>query len=489
MAKPLCALPKRTQIFTERHIKLLNKNVPLALLEDSWRIPGQSDLWHYHLHYFEDTVAENAASRRSQHHRIIADWITKNPPITPVAWDAYPISRRSCYWMLAECAEAGLLNEVSLHSLANQLRFLSAHLEKHILANHLFANLKALWIGGCFFEGAEATQWRNQAANLLKRELAEQFLPDGAHCEIAPMYHALMLEDLLDIINIAEAFAIAPPRGAREIVPRALRYLQHVTHPDGALAHFHDTAQHIAPSTSALVAYAARFGLEPEPLNLPHVIQRLKKGQWCVLFDAASHGPAYQPGHTHAGFLATEISYAGQRVFVNQGTSSYACGERRSYERGTAAHNTLVLDGQNSCDVWASFRIGKRATLYGMRRIEAAEDMVIASAAHDGYRPAIHTRHLELEESALRIIDTLEGEGEHDVAVYLHGAPGVKLSRTHATLPDGTRLAIKGWGDAELLSTKHGRSFHDRVETESLVFRGRVCLPWDATITLHKDSA
>ena len=169
IAKPLTAFPERAQIFTDKLIKLLNREVPLTLLEDGWRIPGQSDLWHYHLHYFEDVVAQGAAERRVQHKRLIADWIAQNPPLTPVAWDAYPISRRTCYWMLAECANPSLLTEVSLHSLAQQLRHLAANLESHLLANHLFANLKALWLGSCFFEGDEADAWRSIAESLLQR--------------------------------------------------------------------------------------------------------------------------------------------------------------------------------------------------------------------------------------------------------------------------------------------------------------------------------
>ena len=313
-------------------------------------------------------------------------------------------------------------------------------------------------------------------------------MPDGAHHEIAPLYHALMLEDVLDMINIAESFAIAPPRGTREIVPRALAYLQHVTHPDGALGHFHDTTQHIAPSTTALAAYAKRLGLEAEETPLEHAIMRIEKRGWCVLFDAASHGPSYQPGHTHAGFLSTEISYENERLFINQGTSSYARDARRQYERSTKAHNTLELDGRNSCDVWASFRIGKRAALYGSRQRIDEGDKIIASATHNGYRPIIHSRHLEVDAHQVTIIDTLEGEGEHDVAVYLHAAPKMNLTRTRISTPSGNNFAIKGWCGAEVIATEHGTSFNQRIATESLVFKGRVCLPWEGRITLKRET-
>jgi uncharacterized heparinase superfamily protein len=485
-AKPLAALPERRPVFGPNHLHLLHRDVPITLLENGWRVPGQSDLWHYHLHYFEDVVASDAPKRRVLQQKLIDHWIAHNPPLTPVSWDAYPISRRSCYWMLAESQHPGLLNETRRNSLAVQLRHLANHLEKHLLANHLFANLKALWIASCFFEGAEAEQWRQLASPLLARELAEQFLPDGAHYEIAPMYHALLLEDVLDILNIAERYATPPPRGMREIVPRALAYLQHVTHPDGRLAHFHDTAQQVAPCTTALAAYAARLGITPETMPLHHAIMRLQKNDWSILFDGVSHGPSYQPGHTHAEALSIELSYAGERVLVNQGTSSYARGTRRSYERSTAAHNTLVLNDANSCDVWASFRVGKRARLHGSREMHDHGDYLSASAAQDGYRPVIHRRQLELKDTSLRIIDMLDGEGSHEVTLYLHGAPGVAMHPTHITTPNGTVLQLKSWGEPEPFSSQHGVSFHHRVSTSSLVIKARVRLPWEGVITLSR---
>ena len=38
------------------------------------------------------------------------------------------------------------------------------------------------------------------------RELPEQILADGGHFELSPMYHALVLEDLLDLVNIARRY-------------------------------------------------------------------------------------------------------------------------------------------------------------------------------------------------------------------------------------------------------------------------------------------
>src|SRR4029077_5136808 len=72
-------------------------------------------------------------------------------------------------------------------------------------------------------------------------------------------------------------------------------------------------------------------------------------------------GPDHLPGHAHADTLSFELSLRGQRVLVNTGTSTYELSAERLRQRGTAAHNTVVVDGVNSSQVWSSFRGARRA--------------------------------------------------------------------------------------------------------------------------------
>src|SRR5690606_18409087 len=70
-----------------------------------------------------------------------------------------------------------------------------------------------------------------------------------------------------------------------------------------------------------------------------------------------------------------------QRVIVNGGTSCYGTSIRRLRERGTAAHSTVEIAGQNSSEVWSGFRVGRRARPFG---VAVSESSVCCS--HDGYR-------------------------------------------------------------------------------------------------------
>src|SRR5207248_1950066 len=118
-----------------------------------------------------------------------------------------------------------------------------------------------------------------------------------------------------------------------------------------------------------------------------------------LFFDAGPVGPDYQPGHAHADTLSIECSYRAERLIVDPGTFSYDRDARRNYDRSTAAHNTVSVDGQNSSEVWHIFRVGRRAYPRDVE-VVLGSDSFRASASHDGYdqlpgRPR-HWRQVEV---------------------------------------------------------------------------------------------
>src|SRR5262249_6854070 len=148
----------------------------------------------------------DAGSRADWHRDLIKRWIAENPPGAGNGWEPYPISLRVVNWIAWSLA-GGKLDEVACDSLATQVRVLGASLEYHLLGNHLLANAKALVFAGCYFTGPEAEAWLTAGLSLLQRELAEQILADGGHFERSPMYHAIILEDVLDLVQLARIFA------------------------------------------------------------------------------------------------------------------------------------------------------------------------------------------------------------------------------------------------------------------------------------------
>src|ERR1700683_605672 len=243
--------------------RFLNVERRIAAPSD-WSRRDWPKLWLYNAHYFDDLVAADAAARTAWHRAIAARWILENPPGQGAGWEPYPTSLRIVNWV--KWALAGnALDEAARQSLAVQTRFLGERLEIHLLGNHLWANAKALVFAGTFFDGDEAAAWRARGLALLGRELEEQILPDGGHFERSPMYHAIVLADLLDLLQLARVYpGVLTDEGAaawRGVVRRMHRWLRVMTHPDGGLSFFNDAAFDIAPMLAALTEYAAALGL------------------------------------------------------------------------------------------------------------------------------------------------------------------------------------------------------------------------------------
>lgn len=393
----------------------------------SWDDPAHAKLWRYNLHYFDELTSTRADERRMAHRTLVGRWCTEVPWGVGTGWEPYPTSLRIVNWIKAEfdtqARGTALLDGTAVHSLAVQLRWLRGRLESHLLGNHLWANAKALLVGGLWFGGDEADAWRRQGARLMTQAIREQVLPDGGHFERSPMYHATMTEDVLDLLRFAAAYPSSFPADLRrrlaEVAPRMLRWLRVMTHSDGDIALFNDAAFGIAPRHAQLEALAHQLGFASDdtPLAAFELLPasgyaRLTLGRAVVICDAAPLGPDYLPAHGHADTLSYEFSLDGARLLVNGGTSVYEEGATRDRERGTAAHNTVVVDGRNSSDVWRSFRVGARAR---PRIVEggASDDRVWFAASHDGYRGVFggvtHTRRWSLGRSRLEIHDALVG--------------------------------------------------------------------------------
>lgn len=420
-------VPREQCQLAEARFRFLNVEHDIFAAED-WNSQTLEKLWLYNLHYFDDLNARCAGTRRSWHLKLLSRWIEENPPGVGVGWEPYPISLRVVNW-IKWCLAGSESSEAVRHSLAVQLRFLSRRLEVHLLGNHLFANAKALLFGGLFFEGIEAERWYALGKRVMDRQLGEQVLADGGHFERSPMYHALLLEDLLDLFNLHSAYGKPMDASWRETIAKMSAWLSAMTHPDGEIAFFNDAASGIAPKSHELGDYTRRLGMGSSwPLSVrPALLSdsgyaRIENGGAVILADVGSVGPDYLPGHAHAGTLSFELSLAGRRVLVNSGTSVYGNGSERQRQRGTAAHNTVRVDECDSSEVWSGFRVARRARTFDVRY-----DDVTLAGRHDGYRrlpgKPIHYRQWTTVRNGVDIVDELAGSGPHLVEVFFHIHP------------------------------------------------------------------
>ena len=128
-------------------------------------------------------------------------WMNQNPKANGgEGWSPYTIDLRLTNWMGYYAAVHteldGDFQSLFINSVHEQYNFLSRHLEKDILGNHYFEDLKALVICASFFNDETVL---HTALKVFKAECKEEILPDGMHFELSPMYHKLIFEGVIRV--------------------------------------------------------------------------------------------------------------------------------------------------------------------------------------------------------------------------------------------------------------------------------------------------
>jgi uncharacterized heparinase superfamily protein len=452
------------------------------LYEVGWDNENISKLWRYNLHYFEFLLQDNIGEKNQEEAAILEKWIDENEFGKGTAWEPYPTSLRiiNCIkWHL----KTGKLSDKAMLSLWNQTRWLTSRPEYHLLGNHLFINAKALLFSCAFFQLDENAKIYKKAIKILNAELDEQFLADGAHFELSPMYHSLAMEDLLDLLSISSLLPKSFPKNKIEkkfIV--GMQWLKTMIYNNEELSHFNDCANGIAPKYSELKEYASRIGLD-FIIHEDKKVNYHSESGFIVFKDTNTHliadvghvGPTYLPGHAHADTLSFELAVSGQRIIVNSGTSVYGISPERHRQRSTAAHSTIEVDGKNSSEVWSGFRVAKRAVPFNINvnSVDTSNNFVSFYASHDGYKrlknESIHKRSWTFNEHDLFVEDEVSGNNNIVISrYYLH--PDLKIdisSRGYIISNSKSNLAL-----VEILNAKDieltDATYHDEFGVSRL---------------------
>lgn len=417
-----------------------------------------SRLWRYNLHYFDYLGDSNRSAREKVD--LLNSWIRHDSLGAAEGWEPYPVSLRVTNWIRYFLQLAPHTPDPAwLRSLWLQCSWLSRNIEYHLLANHLFKNAKALVFAGAYFEGDSAAAWLKTGSAILVRELDEQFLSDGGHYERSPMYHAIAVQDILDLLALGQ---LLPGVLAAELIAqlhrtvvRALEFLADLTLADGEIALFNDSAFAIAPASARLSAYAQEHlaikATAPDSRGSP--VDRAASGYYgwqgqrdSWLIDAGPLGPDYQPGHAHCDALSYELVWRGRRVVTDTGVHDYEAGPRRLQSRSTRGHNTVMVDDAEQSEIWGVFRVARRARIVEARLTTVPEGIAF-SGAHDGYRRlsgnVTHHRTAQYTPGrSLSVTDLVSGSGQHFVDNRIHLGPGLKISGS------APRLTINDENDA-----------------------------------------
>ena len=391
----------------------------------SWNYVDNGMLWAYNLNYMDwlNQCGMNFKEGAKWIDLFIND-ISKNR----VGLDPYPIALRGINWIKFMSRYYSKMSNCQLEhwcsSLYSQYRLLEKRLEYHLLGNHLLEDAYSLYIASLFF--SEERMYKRYS-ELLLNQLDEQILNDGAHYEQSPMYHCILLDRLLDCYNFStyNLRFEGQDRINRILCKKAqlmLGHLSSIIYNDHSFPLLNDSAEGIAPLPDQLFEYAKRLDLDWKPIPLKECgYRKMYSKVFEAIVDVGNIMASYQPGHSHADTFSYELRIFGKPFIIDTGISTYNKTNRRQYERGTMAHNTVSVNGKNSSEVWGGFRIGRRAKVTILK--DSHNDI---EAYHNGFGSSgTHFRRFRITDNCFGIEDSFSGDKETISVIHL--APDVEI--------------------------------------------------------------
>ena len=460
---------------------------------------------------------------------ILKGWMQANPPYRGVNWTSGIEAASRVISLLAALAFA---QPDTAEDAAAVRAFLQAHIQWIVrhpslfssANNHRVAELTATLIAtACAPDFPHAGALFRRSKTALERQMLRQFHRDGVGAEQSIHYAAYSLE-WFTLAAFACDAAGSPFSDAFKTRMRCAldHLLWGLDTGGGALRTGDDDAARVLALTQAPEQrYAASVGAMaarwlgcagPGPVMRDPALRDLIGGPTPVaepprgrrtfadggmtvwrrsvcgaeMLLAFDHGPLGHlsiAAHGHADALSVWLHWGEEAVFSGAGTYRYhGAGELRDALRGTAAHNTLNLGGENQSRILGPFAWDRaaRTTL-----LSQGDDG--AEAEHDGYWRRfglIHRRRIAVEASGLIIEDFLIGTPSRPIPWSLGFtlAPGVAAQvrgpRAVLRTETGRRLALIGEApegqrlEWALTETPYAAAFGDLRSTLRLTLWG-----------------
>ena len=366
-------------------------------------------------------------------------------------------------------------------SIEEQAVFIEEHLQRRPFPNnHLIGEAAALvFVGVVFPEFNDASRWRKKGLEILEEQISLQVFSDGMDKEQAFDYHRFVVDFFSQAVILCTKQGIAVSDNFLRQLEKMYDVLLYTCAPDGRGPMFGDDDNARAAllsgdeggnflsalSTGAVLFKRADMkyvagGFHKESLWLlgpagAHAYAQLSPKEpgrcscrfsdagFCVMrsgwqkdalvlvFDAGDQGMG-QAGHGHADALSFEIHAYGKKLITDAGTFRYnGLKKWRDYFRGTAAHNTVLVDNQDQAEHVSPFDAFGWARKVQARVLEwfNGNEFDYVSAEHDGYgrlrNPVVHQRNIIFVKPEYWIIaDFLYGQGTHEMRTLFHLTPG-----------------------------------------------------------------
>jgi hypothetical protein len=410
---------------------------------------------------------------------LVESWIEQ----VPTDFDASDVTGRRIQnwiyaWNIFEADESfpGLSEGLDERIVAS-IREQAEHLRQNLSAerNHRTLELYALFIAALALPEIDNDgQTLSFSINELCRNLLADIRADGVHREHSTHYHMVALRSFLAARINAERFGLILPREYDERLERACEFALHCHRPDGAIPALSDSdtgsyldvlelaATLFSRADFLWVATKGNEGAPPERKYASfgesgYCVQRSGWGEGStdfqderfLIFDC---GPVGDGGHGHYDALSVEIAAGGRPLIVDPGRYTYFEGRPnwRRWFKGTAAHNTVCIDGLDQTPYRRGKPKGPVAEAQFIERLSAPGFDLICGRVESPSYEAIHTRFIFfIADEYWVMVDQLRGERPHNYDLRFHLAPEAmnhtsfkSCDRSHAVVAPGVALVF-----------------------------------------------
>ena len=426
----------------------------------------------------------------------IEAWDAQNPYGLTVQWaNGQEAAFRMFAWLFAVCAlvDRSCSTADRLHRLTELVALTARHVAGNLNYargqhnNHALSEAIALWsVGLQFPELRRADSWRSTGKRVLEEELLAQVATDGSYVQHSVNYHRLMLDVTMWGARVGELHDDPLSPQVKERLEAALDWYLTMIDPDsGGAPNFgaNDGAQVLPLSTCEFTdhrptAQAASYWLRrrraypagpwdetmlwlfgPEALAAPvQPLQRRSRhfdvGGYSILSGERSWGlirsHSFRTRPSQADMLHLDLWDGGCNVLRDAGTYHYFTRPPwQDYFAGTAAHNTVCVDGLDQMERGPRFLwlYWLRSTLLH-RAVAEGGDAECWVGEHDGYRRrcgVLHRRILLRLGDVWNVIDDVldeRADAGHTVALHWRLHP----SRWERLQPEGDPSdPVAGW--------------------------------------------
>lgn len=374
-----------------------------------------------------------------------------------------------------------------------------------MLENH------GLYLLGALMKNENSAHYRQQALSVIETGLNMQILPDGMQLEQSPMYHHEVLVCMLEVVFFARLCGDIVPETILEQIHRMMRAAISLQKPNGHQLTMGDSDDMNPQGIYALAAYLFNDPVYKwAALDAPGFdnlwlwgsdgYNRYKqipsqKPDWTTvqLYDSGHtilrsswnedadmlhfDGGLLGTSHGHSDTLHVDLILDGRDVLIDPGRYTYVTKPERFAFKGTAAHNTIMVDGKDF-DEWNHSWISKTVSAQSRQLLVQKQDCNFVSAGHTGYMTLdnpvwLNRKVIQVSDDIYILADECYTSGEHAYTQFFHYDYQGQLSlhEHRARFITGntvTDFYFDEKGESRITDTKQSLHYNQQMDNKSI---------------------